>query len=123
MGNTKGEILIMVRNQLVCEQRECVCDGVGKAEIAHWLSAEELCPNLKFLSTITLKKGASVGDHSHTGEAEVYFMQKGTGEYNDNGKTVLVKAGDVTVCYDGECHGLKNIGDGEFVFYAAIIKG
>lgn len=97
-------------------------EGKGNAQLYHWLDKEE-CPNLGLLSTITLEPGSTVSDHEHHGEAEIYCLTKGNGEYNDNGETVQVKAGDVTICYDGEMHGLKNTGDGELIFHAIIIAG
>ena len=98
-------------------------NGEGKAQLYHWLDGAKMCPNLELLTTITLEPGATVSDHPHHGEAEIYCLTEGSGEYNDNGKTVAVKAGDVTVCYDGEMHGLKNTGDGTLVFHAIIVKG
>lgn len=97
--------------------------GLGKAQLYDWLGNEPMCPNLKMLSTVTLEPGATVGDHPHNGEAEIYYITQGSGEYNDNGQIVCVQAGDVTVCYDGQVHGLKNTGGEELVFYAVIVKG
>ena len=97
-------------------------EGIGSAQMYHWLGGEN-CPNLGLLATITLEPGTTVSDHTHTGEAEIYYITQGAGEYNVNGKTVPVKAGDVTVCYDGQTHGLKNTGDGELLFHAVIVKG
>lgn len=97
--------------------------GEGNGELYHWLGSAPACPNLGLLSTITLEPGATVGDHEHHGEAEIYCLTKGSGIYNDNGTSVPVTAGDVTICYDGEMHGLKNTGGGELVFHAVIVKG
>ena len=98
-------------------------NGEGSAQLMSWLGDAELCPNLSLLTTITLEPGATVSDHPHHGEAEIYCLTQGSGDYNGNGKAVAVKAGDVTVCYDGEMHGLRNTGDGELVFHAIIVKG
>lgn len=97
--------------------------GEGKAQLYHWLAGAKECPNLSLLTTITLEPGATVSDHEHHGEAEIYCITQGSGEYNDNGKIVNVAAGDVTVCYDKELHGLKNTGGGELTFHAIIVKG
>ena len=43
--------------------------------------------------------------------------------YHDNDKSYPVKAGDVTFCEDGGCHGLDNTGDTDLTFMALIIKG
>ncbi|MDR2893550.1 MAG: cupin domain-containing protein [Deltaproteobacteria bacterium] len=62
-----------------------------------------------------LLPGSSVGMHKHVGDAEVYVIISGSGMYscrdaNGVSRQIRVKAGDVTVCYDGEEHGLENDG-------------
>ncbi len=98
-------------------------NGKGSATIEHWLAGGEACPNLNLMCTIHLEPGGSVSDHGHVGEAEVYRILSGTGEYHDNGANVSVGAGDVVICYDNETHGLVNTGKDDIVFDAIIIKG
>lgn len=45
-----------------------------------------------------------------------------TGEYDDNGKKVIIMPGDVTVCYDGERHDVKKTGDEPLLIDAIVIK-
>ena len=59
---------------------------------------------------MTLAPGNSVGYHVHEGDNEIYYILSGTGEYNDNGNICTISAGDVTICNDGESHGLLNTG-------------
>ena len=54
-------------------------------------------------------------------ESETYYILSGTAEYNDNGTTRTVTAGDVTFTPDGCGHGLRPIGDEPVVFMALII--
>ena len=97
--------------------------GKGPATKGDWVTEEECPPNLNLCATVTLKPGSTVGEHTHTGEAEIYHLISGNGEYNDNGTVVPVQAGDVTICYDGEMHGLVNTGKVDLVFYAIIVNG
>ncbi|WP_071141978.1 cupin domain-containing protein [Acidaminococcus timonensis] len=69
---------------------------------------------------ITLHPGCAVPVHQHLGNNETYYLLKGEGEYTDEDKTLMVKAGDVTFCADGGTHGLKNTGREDLVFIALI---
>ncbi len=113
----------MVRKELIKKTLENCCDGNGVANVAYWLADEENSPNLNMVATLTIAPGDSVGDHSHTGEAELYFIQKGEGEYHDNGKTYTVVPGDVVMCYDGDSHGIISTGSEDLVFHAVIVAG
>lgn len=105
------------------QQVEGIAGGIGKALMQSWIPEDQLPPNVRMISTVTLEPGSSVGDHQHSGECEIYQILSGTGLYNDNGSRVEVKPGDVTVCYSGEVHGLENNADNPLVFNAVIIAG
>ena len=66
--------------------------------------------------------GCEIGYHEHHGETETYYLTKGAGIYNDNGKEYPVEVGDVTFCADGNGHGIKNAGEEDLVFVALILK-
>ena len=70
---------------------------------------------------VTIQPGSSLGYHEHKNESETYYILSGTAEYNDNGTTRTVKAGDVTYTPDGCGHALKPIGNEPVVFMALII--
>ena len=56
----------------------------------------------------------------HEQDAELFYILKGTAEYNDNGEMRIVHAGDVTICPTGTCHGIANKTD-EVVELVAVI--
>lgn len=95
--------------------------GKGTLYSREILTIPELGGHGRKLSHSTLKPGASVGNHAHNGDFEVYYIIKGTGTYNDNGTLVQVGPGDMTFCPDGECHGLENTGTEPLEFIAAIL--
>lgn len=97
--------------------------GKGNAERTDWIEPGSLPPNCNMCATMVLEPGASVSDHTHTGEAEIYSIVSGTGVYNDNGIPVEVGAGDVALCRSGEMHGIENTGVGPLTFYAIIVGG
>lgn len=54
--------------------------------------------------------GCSIGDHPHDHETEFYYIIKGEGVFNDNGKEIVVRPGDICATGYGEVHGLENRG-------------
>ena len=52
------------------------------------LSAEELAPHGRKFGLTVLPPGSSIGDHTHAGDSETYFILKGKARYNDNGTIV-----------------------------------
>ena len=86
------------------------------------LDAEQLNGKCGLYAQVTLEPGCSLGYHEHHGETETYYLTKGEGIYNDNGKEYPVEVGDVTFCADGNGHGIKNAGEEDLVFVALILK-
>lgn len=113
----------MIRHEYITETRENMRGGDGVVTIHNFVADSEKCPNLRLLGMIELPPGASIGEHVHDGEAEIFSIVSGEGEYNDNGVAVPVKVGDVTVCYSGQVHGIRNTGSAPLVINGVIIQG
>jgi len=113
----------MIRRDVAPQALEHAENGTGTVQKISWFEDKELCPNLNMVASLVVPPGASVGNHTHHGEAEIYRVISGRALYNDNGKEVEVGPGDVLMCYDGQTHGAKTIGDEDFEFIAMIIKG
>ena len=71
---------------------------------------------------LELEPGASIGEHTHSDNEEVYFILAGEGLYTEDGLSSLVRAGDITLCRQGHTHGLENTGAGKLIVGAAIAK-
>ena len=80
----------------------------------------ELNEKGRLFAKITLNPGCSIGYHIHEKDAELFYIMKGTAEYNDNNVIRIVKAGDVTICPTGQGHGIANKTD-EVVELVAVI--
>ncbi len=96
--------------------------GIGEAEqrkIA--VSDEELYGKGRVFNHIFLAPGNSIGEHTHQGDEEIYYVLSGSGTYFDNGEYVKIHAGDTTICRDGEAHGLVNDGDAPLEMIALIL--
>ena len=103
------------------EYKEHMCDGDGTVQLTHFITGpEELNDKGRLFAKITLNPGCSIGYHVHEGDAELFYILKGTAEYNDGGEIRTVTAGDVTICPTGTGHGIANKTD-EVVELVAVI--
>lgn len=112
----------MIRNKYDVVERPNMRDGEGTVTINGWLAEAEKPKNLRLAATLVLPEGASIGEHVHEGEAEVFHVASGAGVYFDDGKANAVKAGDIMLCANGHRHGVKNTGCGDLVINAVIIN-
>ena len=113
----------MIRKASECkvEYREHMRDGEGTVKITNLIgNNQELNDKGRLFAKITLEPGCSIGYHVYDSDAELFYILKGTAEYNDNGKITAVSAGDVTICPTGTGHGIANRSS-ETVELAAVI--
>lgn len=104
------------------EHYENRAGGKGTMHIERLLSQEQFGQNIKMFAKVTIDVNSSLGLHPHSDDGEAYYILKGTGMYNDNGKTRVVQAGDLLFTPPGKSHGIENIGEIPFVFMAIIIR-
>lgn len=91
------------------EYKQHMRDGDGTVQLTHFITGpEELNGKGRLFSKITLNPGCSIGYHVHETDAELFYILKGTAEYNDAGVIRTVTAGDVTICPTGTGHGIAN---------------
>lgn len=95
--------------------------GDGQVAVREILLKGEYKGNARLVATITLEPGCSIGAHVHENEEEIFYIIKGTATYDDNGKTVLLNAGDSCVCLDGEKHSVANRGEETVELFAVIL--
>ena len=101
---------------------QSIRNGNGEVEMHKILnSVDEMYGKGRLFNHMVLAPGFSVGDHTHEGDNEIYYILKGSGLYNDNGTKVRVYPGDTTICNDGELHGLVNDTDEPMEFIALIL--
>ena len=114
----------MIRKAQDCkvEYREHMRDGDGTVKLTSFIAGpEELNDKGRLFSRITLEPGCSIGFHIHDKDAELFYMIKGTAEYNDNGTPVEVGAGDVMICPTGTGHGIANRSEETVEVIAVIV--
>ncbi|MDR0929390.1 MAG: cupin domain-containing protein [Oscillospiraceae bacterium] len=103
------------------ETRQRMGGGEGSVTICH-IEKALLPPAGRLFARVTLPPGASIGAHTHTGEAEVFYFIAGEGLVTDDGETVPVQAGDAMTTPSGHSHSVQNTGTVDLVLIAAIIK-
>lgn len=105
-------------------RRENLQGGPGGAMFFPLIAAGEKPEgsHLKMVARIELDSGASVGEHVHSGDEEVYFIISGKGVFSEDGVSVDVGPGDVSVTLNGHKHFITNTGDEPLVFLAVIAE-
>lgn len=113
--------MIRKANEQIVDHK-CIRGGIGEVEMHQLLNGEaEMYGKGRMFNYMVLNPGDTIGYHSHSGDNEIFYILKGTGLYTDNGTEVRVQPGDVTVCNDGDSHGMVNDGDEPIEFIALIL--
>lgn len=98
-------------------------DGIvtGRAAIGFGLSRPEGSP-IHTTVNLTVPVNASVGEHVHANQDELYFVVSGSGTHNTNGEEYTIAKGDVIVTPKGVKHSFKNTGNEPMVLQATLIE-
>ncbi len=102
--------------------RENVRGGEGAVAFHDFLLTDESYGAGKLFSRTELPAGASIGEHRHDGEFEVYYVLAGTVEVLDGGVWQTMRRGDMHLCASGESHALKNTGSEEAQILMLILN-
>ena len=105
-----------------CPRKDvCVQKGKGLVHIKELTDKEGLYNHGRLFAHVTVDPGCSIGYHDHQHETEFYYIIKGEGVFNDDGKEVLVHAGDLCATGNGKFHGLENKTDESVELIALIV--
>ncbi|MDL2318671.1 cupin domain-containing protein [Eubacteriales bacterium OttesenSCG-928-A19] len=113
--------MVRKENDMQVEVRKEMRGGKGEVLLRH-LEKDGLPENGRLFAKLTLAPGCSIGPHTHTGEAEVFYFAHGEGVVTDDGVAIPVKAGDSMTTLDGHAHNVENTGTEDLVIIATIIK-
>lgn len=102
-------------------RKERLQGGDGVCYIKHFMPAGESAGTGRLFSVITIEPGASIGDHRHVGEYEIYYIVEGRGEVTEDGETYELGPGDMMQCKNGSSHSIRCIGTEALHFVALII--
>ena len=114
--------MIIQSTSLPAESRSHMRGGSGTVQISHAATPETLPPGLRLHAQLTLPPGASIGEHAHEHETELFYVLQGQGEMLDGGVWLPLSPGDATSTGGGQTHALRNTGDVPFVLMATIVN-
>ena len=102
----------MVRNpvDMKVETRENMRGGAGAVTLRHCFAPEEFGARTRLCALLTIPPGASIGEHAHEGEDEVYLILRGSGMVREQGVERRVSAGDAVLTGRGASHAIANDG-------------
>jgi uncharacterized cupin superfamily protein len=95
--------------------------GSGLIHIKDLTDREGLYGHGRLFTHTVVDPGCSIGYHTHEHETEFYYIIKGEAVFNDNGKEVILHAGDIGATSNGEGHGLENRSDAPVELIALIV--
>jgi len=67
----------------------------------------------KYVRDLILYPGASIGEHPHEGDDEIYFVVSGNGVMIVDGQEQAVGPGAAVLTLSGSRHSLRNTGDSD----------
>lgn len=114
--------MIRRKKERQVETKENLRGGVGKVQFAHLLAADETGGRLKLAAVLTFPPGASVGEHPHADDAELYWMIEGKLTATDNNENLTFTPGDVIWTDNGSTHSLRNESDKPAKLLAIIVR-
>ncbi|HCK88898.1 MAG TPA: cupin domain-containing protein [Erysipelotrichaceae bacterium] len=119
---TRRNIMIRRKDECSVEYNEHLRGGDGTVKLTQFIaSPDDLCGKGRSFARVVLNPGCSIGYHGHETDSELYYILKGTAEYNDNGTLKTVTEGDVTICPPGEGHGIANKSEDVVELIAVIV--
>jgi mannose-6-phosphate isomerase-like protein (cupin superfamily) len=112
--------MITRSSEMVAEDRPKMRGGKGTVKIEHWFKPENFEAKVRLCSRMTIPPGASIGNHTHATEDEIYLVLLGSGRILENGEWTAIRTGDAILTGKGDSHGVENDGT-EPLIIAAII--
>jgi Mannose-6-phosphate isomerase len=83
--------------------------GKGRIDMTHFMEPEDSYNSGRLFAMATIPPGASIGEHPHIDEYEIYHVVDGEVYVTDNGSDpVKLERGDCMVCKDGDSHSIEN---------------
>jgi mannose-6-phosphate isomerase-like protein (cupin superfamily) len=113
--------VIRKSSETIEEIREGMRGGDGLVIVRHLFRKEEFKANVRLCARLLLPPGASIGEHTHEAEDEVYIVIHGTGLLRDGSKETRVSPGDAILTGRGQSHAIRNDGTHDLELIAMIM--
>jgi mannose-6-phosphate isomerase-like protein (cupin superfamily) len=113
---------MITRNcEMATENRMNMRGGNGCVKIEHWFKPDAFGAKVRLCVRMTLEPNASIGNHVHEAEDEIYLVLSGSGRILENGAWTAIQAGDAILTGKGGSHSVENNGAEPLVIAAVII--
>lgn len=114
--------MIRKKEEIRVREVEHAQGGSGKVTFYDWLLPEEAPGHGRLFSKLVIPSGSSIGYHEHYGEWEAFYVLEGQATVDDNGEKVVLSAGDMHMCVNGDGHETRNEGEADLVLLALIMN-
>ena len=104
------------------ELRPGMRGGTGTVSVQSLFAPDEFGASVRLCARLTLPAGASIGNHAHEGEDEVYVITRGQGRLTDGDTEAIVGPGDAVLTGRGASHSIANAGDEPLELIAFIAR-
>ncbi len=95
--------------------------GKGTLTNIHFLEKDDSAGAGRLFVKSILKPGSSIGNHTHKGDFEVYYILSGKAKVDDNGDFTELNPGDSILTRNGQFHSIENIGEDDLEYIALIM--
>jgi len=113
--------MITRNTETIVEDRANMRGGVGTVRLEHWFKPEHFKAKIRFCARMTIAPGATIGEHSHEADDEIYIVLSGCGRILENGEWQDISTGDAILTGNGASHSVENTGNEPLVIAAVII--
>lgn len=101
--------MVITRASMRLVETDSCHGGKGKLTCTEMLADyDKNGPGFTYLHDDVLAPGASIGEHTHHGNEEVYLVLEGHGTILVNGEPHAIGPGEMAITRDGHSHGLVN---------------
>jgi len=113
--------MITRNHEAIVEDRANMRGGLGTVRLEHWFKPEHFKAKIRLCTRMTIAPGATIGEHSHEADDEIYIVLSGQGRILENGEWQDIRPGDAILTGNGASHSVENTGDEPLVIAAVII--
>lgn len=114
--------MIKRKDELKVDVHEEFLGGKGTLTNTHFLDKEDASGKGRLFVKSVLTPGSSIGNHTHSGDFETYYILSGKALVTeDDGSEHVLEAGDVMYTPDGASHAIENCGEEDLEYIALIM--
>ena len=99
--------MLIPRDQMKLRVWDNCHGGQGRTHLVEMLDKKHADPGFQYVSDMYVEAGASVGEHLHSDDEEIYYILEGEGEILLDGMPQPVRPGDLIYTRQGHRHALR----------------